>query len=406
MILLLTLGVKPAVAKESQARITLFLVPAKGYKNQLVAKVQKKLISALRTNPHLVVEDSDKLLVQFSGEVPRDEISRANHLLSQGMEQLQSGVFNEAVSSLQEAVGVYETILPFIKKQTLSNAFFTLGYALAEARNRRKAFEIFVQLLIWRFSYKYNLTKYNARHLPLFERARAVVKKLRRGSIEIITDPPGARAYIDGRFMGVTPTVVFGLKVGAHYATFKKMGFVKAGQKVTVSPVAQQQVTVQLKRSEKFLLLKQSLENAKLGLGREEANSAMVDLRSFLFIDQVIFTTMGYEGPDRMKIQAYLYDLRSKLRLNQVTMTVNTRSLGGLEQLMRLLYQDVRLDGTATPPPEPPPPPPPKRKPFYTSWWFWTSVGAGLATAIIVPYLAWPETREAPSGYIPVSIKN
>jgi tetratricopeptide (TPR) repeat protein len=396
----------PPPMQESKARVAVFLVPAKGYRAQVVARVSRALIKQLRKNEKLDVEDSDKLLVEFSGEVPRRTIAKAHDALEQGIKQLKNSEIEEALVSLQGAIEIYEQVLAFVKKKTVAQAYMALAIAQAEARKTRLARASFVKLLTWRPHLRYDTSTFTPRHLPIFERARGLVKKLKRGSIELTSSPSGAKAYVDGRFMGVTPTVAFGLKVGEHYASFKKDGFIKAAQKIVISPSKQGTSGQQLKRAKKYLLLKQSLTRAKSGLGKANANAAMVDLRSVLYIDQALFATIGYAGPGKLYIQAYLYDLRSKLRLNQAALTVDQRSLAGIKKLARLLYLNVRTDGSLQAPPEAPPPPPKTRTPLYATWWFWTAIGAGIATAIIVPYYAWPRSEQVPDNLMPVGANN
>lgn len=377
----------------ARAKVTVFLVPAKGFKAQTLAKVTRAMSKALRQNPNLDMEDSDKLLVQYAGEVPRNEIAEAKRMRKEGVKLLKDGDAAGAVQSLEIAFTAYEQVLAFVKKVEVAKALMALAVAQAEAGMKKQARASFIRLLTWRPHLRYDTDTFSPRHLPLFEKARAVVKRNARGSVELSTTPPGAKAYVDGRFMGVTPTVAFGLKVGEHYATFKKPGFVKAAQKIEVSPTAQRKFTQELKRSEKFLLLKQSLAAAREGLGRAKANAGMNDLRSFLYIDQAVFVTVGYGGPSHLTLQGFLYDLRSKLRLNQATLTVNAETLDGVDRLAQMLYMNVRYDGNLEAPPEPPPPPPEKRTPFYASWWFWTAVGAGVAAAVVLPITLWPDSN-------------
>ena len=374
----------PAPA-ERKARVTVFLLPAPGYTPQMVARVMTAFNRALATNPRLDVKDSDKLLVEFAGEVPTEQINEGKTALAEGIELLGKKEAPEAIPRLEKAVSVFEEVLPFIKKQMLARATIALAVAQAEARQPRKAVAIFTQLLVWRPRMIYDTDSFDPTHLPLFEKARAAVKKLKRGSVELTTTPPGARAYIDGVYVGVTPTTGFGLTVGQHYATYKRLGYIKAAQRVQVSPTQQDRYSLDLKRSEKFLILKQSLESARKTLGQATATPDMVSLSTFLFIDQVVFATMGYAGPSQVAVQAYLYDLRSKLRLNTTSLTVNAKNLPtDMAQLSRTLYFNVRYDGSLEAPPEPPPPPALKRRPFYATWWFWTAVGVGVA-AIVVP---------------------
>lgn len=403
---LLPRGGATAKQREVQTRVTVFLVPAKGYEQKSVARVSRALVRAIDRHPGIDVEDPDKLLVQYSGEAPREQINAATKALEQGIAQLKQGRPGEAIPTLEGATLALEGVLAFTKKRYLARAMLALAVARAEARQPRAALETMVALMTWRPRLIYDSATFDPQHMALMERAKAIVKRKRRGSAELKTDPPGAKAYVDGRFMGVTPTVVFGLKAGDHYATFKRTGFIKAARKITVSGRRQLSYSATMKRSEKYLLLKQSLAKARKGLGKARANEAMQDLRIFLYVDQVVFATIGYGGPGKLHIQAYLYDLRSKLRLKQVARTIEQRSLKGINALARNLYVDVRLDGTVAAPPDAPPPPPPKRTPFYAAWWFWTAVGAAVATAIVVPIYAWPDSDTPPPGNAPVLIKN
>ncbi len=393
-------------AAQKQTRVTVFFLPADGFTPKVISKVSTTFINALKKNKRLQVKDSDKLLVEFSGEVPRDKISAAEDLLNQGIDLLKGDNPGEAITALEQSVAGFEEVLAFIKKGLLARATLTLGVALAEDKQSRAAVTVFSNLLIWRPFVKFDTTTFSSRHLPLFEAARKKTKRRKRGSIELNTEPPGAKAYIDGRFVGVTPTEAFGFSSGDHYATYKLSGYIKAAQRVKVSAKRQLSYTQALGQSEKFLLLEQTLEGAKKDLGKAKADAEMVSLSSFLFIDQVIFATIGYAGPESITIQAYLYDLRSKLRLNHSTMTLETDALKPLNQLASNLYLNVRYDGTIAAPPEPPPPPPIVRTPFYATWWFWSAIAVGATAGVLIPYLVWPESNEWPPDNARIEFKN
>lgn len=392
---------KTAAAASAKAikiiKATVFYIPAKGYSAKSVARVSRRFNKALLANPHLEVKDSDKLLAEFAGEVPSSELAAAKQAQQEGSKLLIEGQVRLALAKLREAAEKYEGLVAFAKKRDLAACHLAIAVAEARSGKKRLARASFLRLLTWRPMVRYPVALYGAREAKLFERAKRRMARAKRGSVELKSDPPGAKAYVDGRFAGITPTVAFGLTAGDHYATFKLSGYIKGAAKITVSSRKQLSFSTELKRSEKFLILQQTLRKARESLGSPKANAAMVDLRSVLFVDQVIFTTIGYAGPERMKIEAFLYDLRSKLRLNQSKITINKGELNRLEELARLLYLNVRYDGTIEAPPEAPPPPPKRRRAFYATWWFWTAVAAGAA-AVVVPIAVWPEAKTCPSG--------
>ncbi len=391
--------------KKSRAKVTVFLIHDDKVPAKVRARLTHAIVKSLHDNKNLQVKDPDKLLLQFSGEVPLRTISRAKSNLKKGIFLIKGGNANEAIAKIQSAIKGLERSLSFVKKKTLARAIMALGVAQGEAGRRGAAKRTFVKLLTWRPRVLFDTQEFGPRYLPLFARAQSLAKRLPRGSAELSTEPSGAKAYVDGRFVGITPTTAFGLAKGVHYATFKKQGYIKASLRINVSGSEQRQFSAELKSSDKYLLLQQSLEKVKGALGGENATQAMVDLRSFLFIDQVIFARVTRAGGDSMLVQGYLYDLRNKLRLNSASQTIKTGKLNSIAKMTALLYVNVRYDGTLEAPEDAPPPPPPKRTPFYATWWFWTAVAVGTA-AIVVPVLVVPEARSCEDGSRCITVRN
>ena len=393
-------------APVDKTRMTVFILPEGPVTQKATAEISHALVGSLRENKHLTVKDPDKLLVEFAGEVPNAEIAEGKDTLARGLKLLKAGNAVEAEEQLQLAVAGLEPHLAFLKKSVLAQAAMALGVAQATQGKKPQAVMTFLGLLVWRPKLGYDTSRFPSRFLPLWIKAHKAMKKRRKGSAELRTTPPGAKAYVDGRFVGVTPTTSFGLRAGTHYATYKMAGYVKAAQKIKVSGTLQQRYDKELNRSDKFLLLKQTLNSVKVDLGKDKATPSMVDLRSFLFIDQVLFArVLPGEDKDQIVIKAYLYDLRSRMRLNQATTTVTDSGVGNLADLSQAIYLNARYDGTLATPEEPAPPPPPKRTPFYATWWFWTAVGVGVA-GVVTAALVWPDTRSCAENFRCVTIGN
>jgi hypothetical protein len=386
-------------------RVTVFLLPAQGISSKVLARLSDAFVKALQENRQIDVRDSDKLLVEFAGEEPSDIIAGSKQAYEEGLKALKEKRAGEAVGKLLSAVKGFEEVIAFVEKNLLAKAMLALGVAQAEAGSSKAAIATFTSLLNWRHQVVYDTEAFDPRHLGLFEKARTAVGKRPRGSVELVTMPPGAKAYVDGRFMGVTPTLAYGLRIGDHYATYKLTGFIKAAQKISVHPDEQTKFEQDLRRSDKFLLLQQSLVNGQKGLGQPTANQGMLDLKTFLYIEQVIFATIGYAGPDRVQVAAYLYDLRSKLRLSLATLYASTATFVEIPSLCRQLYFNVRIDGVLEAPPEPPPPPQQKRRPFYATWWFWTAIAVGTA-GIVIPVVLVPERKTCPEGFRCAALHN
>lgn len=380
---------------------TFFTFPAAGLPDRDVARASRALELALRKNPRIRLQTPDKLLAQSSGDNPRKEIRAARENCQLGIASLRGGRASDAAASLRQCISELIDILPFIRKNELSSAMLALGVAYAEMGARGKAAETFARLLVWRPSITYDTIAFSPQHAPLLQRARKEVARRKRGSVEITSTPPGAKTYVDGAFVGVTPTVVWGLTVGQHYATFRKAGFVKAAQVVTVSPREQTQWTQPLKRSGKFLLVKQALDAALGGLGNAKTTEAMNDLGRVLFVQQLIFVRIRKAAAGKLNADGYLYDLRTKMRLNRVQLLLGPKDPASFAKLAELLYLNVRYDGRLEAPADPTPPPAVRRTPMYARWWLWTAVGVGIAaaaTAIAIPLSLREHACSASSG--------
>lgn len=394
-----------AAAAPSPTKVTIFLF-SEGLSPEVKAEVSHSLVKGLRDNERLQVKDPDKLLVEFAGERPNAAIDTAKRALEVGLKLLRAGKSEKAEARFRQAISTMEPILGFLKKKLLADAYMGLGVARAQLGDRMMAAKIFTQVLTWRPQLRYDTQRFSPRFLPLFTKAQAKAKRLPRGSVELTTTPPGVNAYVDGRFIGITPTVAFGLMVGDHYATYKKAGFIKAAQKITVNPRLQGKTHQELRQSEKHLLLTQALGKIRGELNSEKATPSMLDLRSFLYIDQVIFGQVKRMGASTVHLKTSLYDLRSKIRLNQAKRTVDFKKGTGSVALSRALYHNVRYDGMLQAPEEPPPPPPPKRTPLYATWWFWTAIAAGAAGVIIPVALVSSDSDSCVEGARCVTLRN
>ena len=195
--------------------------------------------------------------------------------------------------------------------------------------------------------------------LPIFEDAKKEVDRSKRGSIEIHSDPAAAQAYVDGRFVGVTPTSGHeGLTVGERTSlTLKKEGFHKAVQPVTVSAKVQGGAEMKLERSAKFLLVEEALKGRRATARprRLRSRTSVDSLKEVLYLDQAVFVPepRRQRAEQRIRIDSYLYDLRSHRRLSSETPRDQRRRRrkSSLAKEAASLYVNVKYDAESWKPP-------------------------------------------------------
>lgn len=382
-----------SVLAEKPTRIVTFAFASSGVSADTVNRTRNEFVKALRQNKRLDVKDPDKLLLEFSGEIPHDAINAANEQLDRAIAALQQERYEHARTSFQTAIDTIESLLAFMPKRNLARAQMGLAIALAQLGKKQEAIRVIIDLFSWRPQLDDD-PLLNLSHLPtsLVESAQKTVEERDRGSVELASTPKGARAFIDGKFVGVTPTIAFGIRAGTHYASFTKTGYIKTSSKIEVNAIKQERIEVALEKSQKDLLLNQALKRANKELSDKISEGVLLDLQNMLFVDQVLFlkisrTRKSADSHRMMTVAGALYDLRSKLLLNRST--IETRedepSIDSMQALARTLYLNNAYEGKPNLVDEPlPVASTVAHRAWYKTWWFWTLVGAG-AIGITLP---------------------
>jgi hypothetical protein len=360
--------------------------------------VMRALDDGLKRNPRLEMKDLDTRLADFAQEVPQEQIDEGRLLLQEGQKALTALELPVAIKKLTQAVDVLSKVLPYIKKAELADAMMALGASQFENGDKKEAVRTFARLIVWRTDYKVDLNHYPPALMTVVEDVRKDVEKQKRGSLEIRSEPAAAQAYVDGKYIGVTPTFADGLIVGEHWVTLKKEGFKKAVMAAQVSSKVQQLVSIVMERSTKYLLVEQALAGVEKSLGEASLAPNADNLKEVLFVDHAIFVRAASGGAGQIKIDSFLYDLRTRRRLTRVTKTVPAaKAEKELQTLASALYLNVSYEAELVESKDAPPPKPYVRQPFYKTWWFWTAAGVAVAGVVLGATLA-PRPKDCGSS--------
>jgi hypothetical protein len=382
-------------AAEGRVKVAVFVLADDPLTNALHARLSRGLERALRRNGKIDVRDRDLLYAEFAGEIPNDAVAEARAFLKTGRELLGQDRPRDALLKLAAADSALENVLAFVKKSELADAQFLRGVAQVKTGDKKAARATFARLIAWRTDYVVDVGRFPGA-LPVWEEARRQVKRSGLGALQITSEPEGAMAFVDGRYAGATPVTASNLAAGEHYVTLKAEGYKRKLIKANVDPKYDELVSESLPKSEKYHLIAELLAKVRGEVGREEAGQALGDLKGFLGLEQVVLLKVTRHGG--LKADGYLYDLRSKTRLAQVTgvkLPADDEAADlKLEEMASTLYLNVRYDGRSGD--EPPvagvgqkQPSGPRKKSgpaFYTKWWFWAIVG-GVVVAGTTPFV-------------------
>jgi hypothetical protein len=393
-------------AAEGRVKVAVMVEPVKGLKPALLEKLGVKIERALRKNPRLKMVNPDQELASFGGDLPTETIDEAKKALKQGYRKLDEGDFRGAIPLLRNALVALGKIVAYAKKSQLVQAQFGLALAYFHTKARAQAEQMLLRLFTWRRKVKLDADSLPKPFIELVQSVRARLPKLPTANLDIQSVPAGAKAYLNGRYVGLTPVSLEDVPVGGHFLTLRKRGWLKAGEEVTLVAGRKTLTSLSLKQSPKYALLEQALTRTWEDLGKPRASNAMTELKTLLMLDQVVLVRPAEPTAEGVKVDVCLYDLRTLHLLKRVTVTLPAKSLKA-EALAATLYAGVRYDGTLPDPGTEKVGPAVRRRPIYKQWWFWVSIGvavAGAVTGITVPLALRKETGP-PEGFHGVNIR-
>lgn len=350
------------------------------------ATVQVSMERALKRDPRLAVIDQDDQLAARAHRVPKDVVAEGLAQLEAGEALLRRGKPKLALLKLQGASTELARVLAWTSKQDLARAQLLLGAAQAMTGDHKGALATFAALQTWRPDAVPDPDIGPKQTLPIWEEARDLVQEAERGAIDIESSPEGAMAYVDGRLVGFTPTLVEGLPVGTHYVTIRREGFERRIEAVKVGTRAPYRLSVVLMPSEGARDLAAARAVFAAGIDSPqlaaEARSGLTQIAELIAVDQVVLVMPGKKDG---RYTAAVYATDGGARLASIDIKVGQRDLEtAFADAAEELYAKVakiehpRHRG------------PPRKGQFHVPGfvrrpWFWGVAAAVVVTSVAVP---------------------
>jgi hypothetical protein len=260
----------------------------------------------------------------------------------------------------------------------------TRGAALCMLQRHQGCEEAFQQVVVFRENAQYD-SRLPRRPRAVFEEVRDETVQGQRGSMRVVTEPPGAEVFVDGRFVGASPARAESLLAGNHYVTLKLVGYPRTVRRMAVHTDFENTETFDLLPLENGPLLHEALAAVREEVGHPQTGPGMRDLWSLLLVDQLVLGQLRRLGTgDMFELRLFVYDLRTNNRLYAGEHRINwgVLDLSLIEHLLTDVYESVDLSGQLRPPERQADgegargDEPLTRKPFHRTWWFWTIIGA------------------------------
>lgn len=206
------------------------------------------------------------------------------------------------------------------------------------------------------------------------------------GRLRVGARPVSAAVFVDGRFVGASPTLIDGLAAGPHLVVLDADGYRRAHRVVDVAPGEGVALDLELAVARKGPLLSEIGAGLLDQVDADQVGPPLRDVRSLFLADQAVLLS---ERAGRW--EAHLYDLKAGRRVRRAVLPPDPAPAQAAAQAVWSLYRglDPRRPGLAAPEVEPAPLG--GGAPYYRTWWFWTGVAVGVAAAITVPVVLLAE---------------
>ncbi|MEZ4265828.1 MAG: PEGA domain-containing protein [Myxococcota bacterium] len=375
------------------------------------AKVAREVERALSSNPDFAVQDIHATLNAGSEGDNATNIKSAQAFRTAGLAALAEGQTDDAAEQLQSALGLMSRSFAHLRDtDEFRQLLVELGAVQLRSGAKSSARATFLQAAV--FGAETASIPLEPAELAMLAAAREESKAAPRGAIQISSTPAAAEAWVDGRFVGVTPCPAAGLTAGTHIIALYKAGYAPVTATATANAEAFEQASVQLEPARRKLIYDDVVGKLRGEVDALESDHPQggdgVKQAGSLFLSEValVVRTRG-KGSDT-QVELFLFDTQSQKLLRKEAGTVDPTSRGLREAIAPMVARvsdiqwAVALGGEVDDPTKRA-----KKDRLVRKWWFWTIIGAvvagGVTAAVVLSKSDKSEPAPATTGSVVLS---
>lgn len=304
---------------------------------------KNKLVSYVELN---LVLDSDNPPYMLA-------IEQAKKKYAEGVSQLKASKADKAVPILNEAFLLYLSAFSFTQDATEVREI-CLDLAKAAFLSRKpivSAETAFRRALLLDPSLTFQVDRYeNPRLEEPFLAAQKSISDAPKGKFRVDSTPKAAEVYIDGSYAGITPVEVPNLGVGEHFLTVRRDGYERYNDLIVVSEKTTESTAAYLNELPRAPLLAEVVSASRLEAGKTTlvGDSAILGFKTLGALNIVVLGSVEPVDDKQIKVTAYVYDLRSRQRINRKERDFNATS-PALDAELAAFSREVLLDAKKKP---------------------------------------------------------
>lgn len=332
---------------------------------------------ALRKSKQVRFRDIDESLNVGGEEMQISSAKSGDGFMKAGSAKLKKGEHADAAEDLDSAVASYLAAYAHLQDPSvLPRAMALLGVALLLSGDQKGATAAFQRATRADAKLEQDFTGYPPKVQQVYDAARKTVLAAAKVDFEIETRPPYAEVYVNGRYMGLSPTYVSSV-AGEQFIALSKHGYARKAKIIQV-PESGQKLDETLdpaRRKQAFESIKERLQEIFGGAVEPNDLTEAQGLVALPFV--VVVRASG--SREKMKVELALANLAGRQVVNRITKDVPwlKRDRDTIDKVMEELLKapEVPIDKA----------PEIRTRSILTTWWFWAVV-AGVAGGSVLAY--------------------
>lgn len=298
-------------------RIQVFLVPIGATTESLVAgPVQAAVESEVAKMPGYHPVDMVHELAAPMPAALRAKVEEAKRAVKEGDRAIATHEYDDACQRYQHAIDLLEEAGPAATVIQCADAYTRLGIALQYAGEDEPAKLAFRNAARFDQGKAVDGTVIDSALGGGLDRGRRAVTEGPVGTLSIVSNPPGARVWIDGVFRGTAPISVDSLPVGINHVKLDRPGAMPVVQLVEVKEAQDVPVRVQMKFTEETREITETLKQIPAALNREDGVPDMVKALGKRFrLERAVIATARMVKTNLTEVRMAIFDLPRGVRL-------------------------------------------------------------------------------------------
>ena len=385
-VVMATLSVRPALADDTPL-LTLFDLSAdEPAQREIAADVAR----SLKRSKQVRFRDIDESLNVGGEEMMISSAKSGEGLTRSGLHKLKSGKYDDAAEDFDNASASFITAYAHLADTgLLARAIALQGVAQLLGGSSKAAAASFARAAQADPRYEQDFSEFPARVQQGFDAARRDVLARSKIDFEVKTNPPNAKVYVNGKYMGLSPTYASSL-AGEQFISLSKNGYARKAKVLTIVSSGE--------------IVAEELDAARRGAAFDKIRERMAEIfdgavepndlteAEGLCATPYAIALRATGTRDHIKIEMALANLSGRQVVNRISK--DTTWLRRDKELIDRMVDDllrtpeVPIDNS----------PRVQTRSVFKTWWFWTLV-AGVVGGSVAAIALAGGTTPTPDKY-------